>query len=227
MRILLIEDELYIAKAVAEILKKHNYTVDLAHDGEYGLDCALSDIYDILIIDIMLPKMNGLDVLKEIRQAGLEIPILMFSARSQVEDKVAGLDMGADDYLPKPFHSEELLARLRALGRRKVALHEDGLLSFEDIQLAPHALIAYCGKTEIKLTLKEAQLLEMLINNPSVAISKEQMIEKVWGYDAEVIDNHVEAQISLLRKKLSTLKSKIAIKTIRGVGYTLVKGDQK
>lgn len=222
MRVLMIEDEKYMAKAVAEVLKKNKYAVDLAHDGEYGLDCALTDIYDIIILDIMLPKRDGLSVLQEVRNNGIETPVILLTARGQLEDRVQGLDLGADDYLAKPFHTDELLARLRALGRRKPKLDVDGTFSFSDIILTPHSLMLSCNDNDIKLTLKEAQLLETLIKHKNMVISKDTFIEKIWGYDTNAEDNHVETHISLLRKKLSKINSAVLIRTIRGLGYTLV-----
>lgn len=218
----MVEDEKYLAKAVAEILKKNHYIVDLAHDGEYGLDLALSGIYDLFIFDIMLPKMDGLTILEKIRKAGIDEPVILLTARGEVEDRVRGLDLGADDYLPKPFHNDELLARLRALSRRKEELQVDGSLIFGDLKLFPHALSLSCDDNQVKMTLKETQVLEMLIKNKNKVLSKEQMIEKIWGYDSEAEDNHVEAHISLIRKKLTKINSSVAIKTIRGAGYTLL-----
>ena len=222
MRVLLVEDEKYMARAVAEILKKNNYTVDLAHDGEYGLDCALSGIYDFIVLDIMLPKKDGLTILKELRGAGLETPVILLTAKGQIEDKVKGLDLGADDYLPKPFHTDELLARLRALNRRKAsAFHSDGVLAFGDIRLSPHTLILACEEREIQLKLKEAQILELLMVNKNQILSKDAIIEKVWGYEADAEDNHVETHVSRLRKALVRVRSHTEIRTVRGAGYIL------
>lgn len=221
MRILMVEDEKYMAEAVAQVLKKNNYSVDLAYDGEYGLDCAVSNIYDIIILDIMLPKLNGINVLKELRGQGIETPVILLTARGDTEDKVRGLDSGADDYLAKPFHTGELLARLRALGRRKTALLNDGILKYGDITLDPLTLVLGKGDKEIKLTLKESQLMELLIKRDSMIISKEAIIEKLWGYDTDAEHNRVEIHVSLLRKKLAQLKSGVSIRTIRGAGYVL------
>lgn len=224
MRVLLVEDEKYIARAVAEVLKKNHYTVDLAHDGEFGLDCALSGIYDIIILDIMLPKIDGFSILKEVRRKGIVTPIILLTARGEIKDKVQGLDLGADDYLAKPFHTDELLARLRALGRRNTVLAFDGNLNFGDISLSPHTLLLSKNGKEVKLKLKEAQLMELLIKNKNMIVSKESVIEKIWGYDEDVTDNHVEVYISMLRKKLSQLSSGCVIQTIRGIGYVLKEG---
>jgi len=217
----MVEDEKYMAEAIAQVLKKNHYSVDLAYDGEYGLDCGNSNIYDIIILDIMLPKMDGISVLKELRRNGIETPVILLTARGETEDKVRGLDSGADDYLAKPFHTDELLARLRALGRRKTELINDGKLKYGDIELNPLTLLLGCGNKEIILTLKESQLLELLIKRNSTIISKEIIIEKLWGFDTSAEDNHVETYISLLRKKLTHLESDVFIRTIRGAGYVL------
>jgi DNA-binding response OmpR family regulator len=225
MRVLMVEDEKYMAKAVAEILKKNHYAVDLVHDGADGLDYALSDIYDIIILDIMLPQKDGLTILKEIRKAGITAPVILLTAKGQIEDKVKGLDFGADDYLPKPFHTDELLARLRALNRRKPELCNDGILNFGDLQLAPNSLMLSHDGQETKLKLKEAQILELLITNKNQILSKDTIIERVWGYDADAEDNHVETHISRLRKAMSQIQSHVNISAIRGAGYTLSEGD--
>ncbi|NIK77042.1 DNA-binding response OmpR family regulator [Paenibacillus castaneae] len=224
MRILLVEDEKYMAEALAQVLKKNNYTVDLALDGEYGLDCALSAIYEIIILDIMLPRINGLDVLKKLREEKIAVPVILLTAKGETEDKVTGLDCGADDYLVKPFKTEELLARLRALGRRKSELVPEGILSSGDIELNPNTLDIYCGKKTYKLTLKESQLLELLIQMKGMIVSKNSIIDKLWGFDSEAADNHVEVYISFLRKKLLSLNSSTSIQTVRGVGYLLKNG---
>jgi len=217
----LVEDEKYLAKAVAEILKKNNYAVDMVHDGSEGLDYALQGIYDLIILDIMLPSMDGLTILQNIRKKGIEAPVILLTAKGQSEDKVKGLDFGADDYLAKPFHTNELLARLRALQRRKPELHNDGVMSFGDIQFSPHTLLLKSATGATELKLKEAQLLELLLSNRNRVVSKQAIIDKVWGYDAEAEDNHVEIHISRLRKRLAELTTQVRINTIRGAGYTL------
>ena len=224
MRILLVEDEVYMAQAVAQVLEKNNYTVDLAHDGEYGLDCALSGIYDMIILDIMLLGRSGLDILNTLRQEKLAVPILLLTAKSETEDKVTGLDLGADDYLTKPFDMPELLARLRVLARRKQEISFQNNCTFGDIVLDPHALSLHCGNQSFKLTLKESQLLEMLIDARGGVISKNRIIEKVWGFDSDAEDRHVEVYISFLRKKLKALDTDTFIETVRGMGYALRAG---
>lgn len=221
MRILVIEDELHLAEALTQILKKNNYIVDTVNDGESGLDNALSGIYDLILLDIMLPKINGLDVLKQIRKEEIATPVILLTAKGEISDKVTGLDSGADDYLPKPFATEELLARIRAMSRRKGEVLPDNILRFGDIELNPETLMLTCGRKEVKLILKESQLLELLITRKNSASSKELIIEKIWGFDSEVEHNHVEVYISFLRKKLQHLNSKVKINTVRGVGYTL------
>lgn len=222
MRILIIEDEIPLAEALAQILRKNNYTVDTANDGEKGLDNALSDIYDLIILDIMLPKIDGLNILKHIRREGLSTPVILLTARAEISDKVKGLDCGADDYLAKPFASEELLARIRAVSRRKGTVLEDNTVRFGDLQLNMSNLKLSKDDKEIKLILKEAELLELLVSRKNLTTSKEQIIEKLWGFDSEVEYNNVEVYISFLRKKLSHLNSRVTINTVRGVGYILV-----
>ena len=224
MRILMVEDEKYMAKAVAEILKKNNYTVDLAYDGEYGRDCAVSGIYDIIILDIMLPKVDGLTVLKDLRKTGIEAPVILLTAKGELDDKIKGLDSGADDYLAKPFHTDELLARLRALNRRKPEFHNGGILAFGDIKLEPSSLTLSCdiSQKKVKLRLKEAQILELLINNKNMIVSKTIIIEKIWGYDAETEDNSVEIHISRLRRHMENIKSDVMIRSTRSTGYMLL-----
>ena len=221
MKILYVEDEKAIAEAVEQVLKDNKYNVDLAFDGEYGLDCGLSNIYDIIILDIMLPKMDGIKVLKELRRSNIKTPILLLTARGQIEDKVQGLDSGADDYLAKPFHMDELLARLRALGRKQAELVSDGLMRHGDIALNPYTHIVSCTDQELQMTPKEAQILELLIRNNGISVSKDTIITKIWGFDSEAEDNHVEIHISNLRKKLGQLQSGTLINTIRGEGYML------
>ena len=224
MRILLVEDEEYMAQAVAQVLEKNNYTVDLANDGEYGLDCALSGIYDIIILDIMLPGRSGLEILKTLRQEKIAVPVLLLTAKSETEDKVTGLDLGADDYLTKPFEIQELLARLRVLARRKQEISVQSGYEFGDVLLNPYTLSLFCGSQSFKLTLKESQLLEMLMDARGGVISKDRIIEKVWGFDSEAEDRHVEVYISFLRKKLKALGANTSIETVRGIGYALRAG---
>lgn len=221
MRILMVEDEKRMAEAVTQILKENNYLVDLARDGEYGLDCALTGIYDIIILDIMLPQKDGISVLREIRRKRIETPVIMLTAKGETADKVLGLDNGADDYLVKPFPADELLARLRALGRRKGEFIQDGILQFADVELNPDTICMSSRADSIKLSAKEFQLMEFLMKRSDMVTSKNMIIEKIWGFDAEAADHTVEVYISFLRKKLSYIEAGIEIKTERGMGYIL------
>lgn len=221
MRILIVEDELHLAEALTQILKKHHYSVDAVHDGRSGLDYALSGIYDLLLLDIMMPEMDGISMLKALRQEGVSTPVILLTAKGEITDMVAGLDHGADDYIAKPFSSEELLARIRAALRRKGEVIPDDALKFGDIELNTANLKLSINGKEIKLNLKESELLELLILRKQAVTSKEQIIEKLWGFDSEIEHNNVEVYISFIRKKLTFLNSAIRISTIRGVGYVL------
>lgn len=221
MRILIVEDEVQLSEALGAILEKNNYIVDRVFDGESGLDYILSDIYDGVILDIMLPKLNGIEVLKKARKEGISTPIILLTAKGEVEDRILGLDCGADDYLPKPFYVEELMARIRALTRRKGEVQSDNLLSYGDINLNIDNLELSSKENSIKLTAKESGLLELLINRKDMISNKDDIISKLWGYESEAEHNNVEVYVSFLRRKLSYLKSKVAIKAIRNLGYIL------
>ena len=221
MKVLYIEDEIHIARAVAQVLKKNNYNVDLAYDGEVGLDLAASGIYDIVILDVMLPKRDGISILRTIREQNVFTPVILLTAKGEIEDKIEGLDGGADDYLVKPFLTEELMARLRALGRRKELLLPNSTLIFGDVELNYNELRLSSNNQTFHLTLKESQLLELLITNKGHVVSKEKIIEILWGWDSNAIDSHVQVQVAFLRKKLSLLSKNVIIKTIRGIGYII------
>lgn len=221
MRILLIEDEKTLAKPLKKILEKNNFLIDLVYDGEEGLSYALMDIYDVIILDIMLPKMNGYEVLKEIRKEKLNTPVIMLTALGETFQRVKGLDSGADDYLSKPFETEELMARLRALGRRKDRDIDSIIIECGDLKLDTENQNIVSNNNKIDLTLKEFSILEILIRNYPNICSKEMLFDKVWGIDTEVYDNNLEVYISFLRKKLENVNSDIKIKAIRGVGYRL------
>ncbi|WP_214626892.1 response regulator transcription factor [Paenibacillus agaridevorans] len=221
MRILIAEDETHLAEALSQILKKQHYSVDVVHDGRSAYDYALSGIYDLLLLDIMMPEMDGMTVLRKLRGEGMPTPVILLTAKGEITDKVAGLDHGADDYIAKPFSTEELLARIRAALRRKgEVIPEDGI-SFGDIELSTAQLKVTVKGKELKLNLKECELLELLATRKQAVTSKEQIIEKLWGFDSEVEYNNVEVYISFLRKKLTFLHSEVKINTIRGVGYVL------
>jgi len=220
MRILIIEDEVRLAEALGQIMEEAKYMVDIVYNGEDGLGYALSNLYDVIILDVMLPKKNGFEVVKELRIQKIATPVLMLTARDDVRDKVGGLDKGADDYMTKPFNPEELLARIRALSRRQgdVVLEE---LTFGDLTLNLSTNDLWCGSKSVHLGYKEFEILKILMSNPKILISKDTLITKVWGTESNVEDNNVEAYISFLRKKFYYLGSKAGIGTIRKVGYRL------
>lgn len=225
MKILVVDDEKQLTQALEAILKKHNYSVDVAFDGETGLDLALSDIYDLIILDVMMPKLDGFSVIKELRTAKIGSPILVLSAKNELNDRIDGLNLGADDYITKPFSTDELLARIRALLRRKTQFTGD-LLTYNDITLDRDSLEVSNGNKKIVLGKKEFQILEMLMLSSGKTINKEKFIEKIWGYDTEAEYNTIEVYVSFLRKKLAAINSETEIKSIRGIGYNLsVKND--
>ncbi len=225
MRILVVEDEKRLARTIGDLLEANNYTVDLCYDGESGLDNAMSAIYDAMILDVMLPRMDGLTVARKLRQAGVNLPILMLTARSSLEDKVSGLDSGADYYLTKPFASEELLACLRALTRKQGASALDNTLTFGDLRLELSSCLLVCGERSVRLSRKEFEIMGLLMANGGQVVTKEALILKVWGYESDAEDNNVEVYISFLRKKLTRLKSTVSIRTLRMLGYHLEAGD--
>lgn len=222
MKILLIEDEKRMSAAVSELLKQEGYTVDVKDEGLGGYDAILQNTYDAVICDVMLPGMNGFEIVKMARGEGVSTPVIMLTAKSDITDKVTGLDCGADDYLTKPFQIEELLARLRALIRRNIK-DTDGILSAYDLNLNTKSLNLICTTTnkEIRLPEKEFKIMECLISNNGQILSKEQLAMKVWGYNNEAEYNNVEVYISFTRKKLKFLGTKTEIKSIRGIGYEL------
>lgn len=220
MRILLAEDERELSNALVAILKHNNYSVDAVYDGKDALDYGLSENYDAVILDIMMPKMSGLEVLEKLRGKGIYTPILMLTAKSEIEDRIIGLNMGADDYLGKPFAMGELLARVRAMTRRKSEFTPN-LIELGNIRLNKESYELSNEKSSLRLGNKEFQMIEMLMNNPKCLISAEQFLERIWGCDAEAEINEVWVYISYLRKKLASLDANVIIKAVRGVGYTL------
>ena len=220
MRLLLAEDEKELSKALCAILKHNNYSVDAVFNGQDALDYGLCENYNGIILDIMMPKKNGLEVLKELRENGISTPVLMLTAKAEVEDRILGLDMGADDYLTKPFSMGELLARIRAITRRKSEFSPN-LLTSANLSLNRETFELSVGDNSIRLGNKEFQMMEMLMSNPGRLISTEQFMERIWGYETEAEINVVWVYISYLRKKLSNLGAKLEIKAVRGVGYTL------
>lgn len=220
MRLLLAEDERALSNALVTILKHNNYSVDAVYNGQDAIDYLESEVYDAAILDIMMPKADGITVLKTIRAAGNTIPVLLLTAKSEIDDKVTGLDCGADDYLTKPFVTKELLARIRAITRRQTELTDNSLF-FGDLRLdrVSFELVSSSGK--LLLTAKEFQIMEMFMKNPSQIISSERFMEKIWGFDSNAEINVVWTYISYLRKKLKILGSSVGIKAVRNIGYTL------
>lgn len=224
MRILLAEDEKEMSNALVAILKHNNYSVDAVYHGADALDYGLSENYDVIVLDIMMPKMNGIEVLEKLRESGIHTPILILTAKSQIEDRIYGLDKGADDYLSKPFAMGELLARIRAMGRRKSEFTPN-LIEVGNIKLNKENYELSNDKASLRLGNKEFQMLEMLMTNPKRMISTEQFMERIWGYDAEAEINVVWVYISYLRKKLASLDANVRIKAVRGIGYSLEESE--
>jgi DNA-binding response OmpR family regulator len=222
MRLLLAEDERALSNALVTILKHNNYSVDAVYNGQDAVDYLSTNLYDGVILDIMMPKKDGITVLKEIRAAGNQIPVLMLTAKSEIDDKVVGLDNGADDYLTKPFATKELLARLRSILRRNTP-QTDNVLVFGNTGLNRTTYELFVGDNKIKLGHKEFQMMEMLMVTPGAVISAEKFMEKIWGYDSDAEMSIVWVYLSYLRKKLVSLSADIQIKVNRNIGYSLEK----
>ena len=220
MRLLLVEDEKRMAQALCEILRQEKYDVDHFADGLEGLFALETGTYDLAVLDVMLPGKNGFEIAAAAREKGVKTPILMLTAKSELDDKVAGLDCGADDYLTKPFMTKELLARLRALVRRNIQ-SPDGTLSFGDLTLYKESSMLRCNGNSVRLSEKELRILEYLIANQGRILTREQLAAKIWGYDSEAEYNNVEVYMSFARKKLNFVRSKTEIKAVRGIGYEL------
>ena len=222
MRILLVEDEKRMAQALCEILRLEKYEVDHYANGLDGFSAIESNIYDIIILDVMLPGMNGFEIAKRTRSKGIITPILMLTAKAELDDKVTGLDSGADDYLTKPFMTKELLARLRALGRRTLGT-TNGVLSYADIALDTNTLTLSCTTNgqNVRLSEKEYRILEYLIANSGQILTREQLAVKIWGFESDAEYNNVEVYMSFTRKKLGFVEAKTEIKAVRGIGYEL------
>lgn len=221
MRLLLAEDEVELSNAIVTILKHQNYSVDAVYDGLDAYDYLSAQEYDGAILDIMMPKLDGISVLKRLRSEGNSTPILMLTAKSELNDKIEGLDSGADDYLTKPFAMQELLARVRAITRRNGEVHGQ-TLSYSDLTLNRSNFTLTCGDKSIALSNKEFQMLEMMITNPKQIISQDQFMDKIWGLDSETEMSVVWVYISYLRKKLKDINSHVSIKATRNVGYSLI-----
>ena len=221
MRVLIVEDEVRLAATLQDLMELDGYAADVCHDGESGLDNALSGIYDVVILDVMLPKMDGFSVLRQLRSSGSAVPVLMLTARSELSDRVSGLDQGADYYLTKPFEPKELMACVRALGRRQPELRNTDQIQCADLTLEKSAFTLSCGERSVRLSRREFDMMELLMLNQKQVITKESLLLKIWGYESDAEDNNVEVYISFLRKKLDHLHSQVRIKTSRMVGYCL------
>ncbi len=220
MRVLLVEDEKRMAQALCEILRQEKYDVDHCADGLEGLAAIEAGAYDLVVLDVMLPHKDGFSIAREARAKGIRTPILMLTAKSELDDTVTGLDCGSDDYLTKPFRTRELLARLRALGRRSLR-SADGALAFGDIELNRGASLLVCGENSVRLSEKEFRILEYLIANAGQILTRERLAVKIWGYESDAEYNNVEVYMSFARKKLNFVKARTEIKAVRGVGYEL------
>lgn len=220
MRLLYAEDESQMAEAVTDILEFHKFIVDTVYDGQEALDYARSCEYDGIILDIMMPKMSGLEVLSRLRREGISTPVLLLTAKSEVEDRIEGLDLGADDYLPKPFAMGELLARVRAMLRRREDYKPD-ILTYKDLELNPKSCVLSCKGQSVVLPNLEFHLVEALMANQGMYLSAEQLLTKVWGYDTDADVSTVWSYLSVLRKRLASIGSETQICSRRNIGYIL------
>lgn len=228
MRILIIEDEFNLADVISESLKKEKYQVDIRTDGEDGYFDALTGIYDLIILDVMLPHMNGFDILKGLREENVPSKIIMLTAKSELSDKLTGFSSGANDYLAKPFHIEELLARVNAQLKNQINVAKKDILEYGDLSLDINKSVVTCtsNNQSIELVCKEFQLLEYFITNTEQILSKEQIYDKVWGTENEIESNNLEAYLSFIRKKLKAIDSHVNIKSCRGLGYKMEYKDE-
>ena len=220
MRILIVEDEVRLAETLRQLMEDQRYQVDTVYDGADGVDYGLAGQYDLIILDVMLPKVDGFQVAQRLRAAHVSTPILMLTARDEVSDKISGLDCGADDYMTKPFDTGELMARVRALTRRQGEVLSD-ILTVGDLSLDCTSRLLSAGDRSVRLGFKEFEVLRLLMVNNGAVVTKETLISKIWGLDSEAEDNNVEVYISFLRKKLGYLNSQVSISTVRKVGYFL------
>lgn len=220
MRVLIAEDEAELARGLKYLLEKNRFTVDIVGNGADALDYFHSMQYDVIVLDIMMPKRNGLEVLSQIREEGAGVPVMLLTAKGEIEDRVAGLDLGADDYLPKPFATREFIARVRALARRNTG-YNDCLLSFGNIRLDCNCYELSCGKEKIRLNNKEYQLLELFLRHPRFVFSTEHLMNRIWAQDSEANMDVVWTYVGYVRKKLKKLGADVKIQTVRGAGYSL------
>ena len=221
MKILIIEDEYSLADAIAETLKKENFDVKIITDGIEAEDEALTNIYDLILLDVMLPSKNGFQILKTLKEEKIEAPIIMLTAKSEIYDKLNGLENGADDYITKPFHMRELIARIKVVLKRKVNIEDSNILEFKDLKLDLRTGKMSSNDNEIAINGKELELLEVLLLNKNQITDREQLANKIWGYNSDSEYNNVEVYVSFLRKKLKLIKSNVKIKAVRGIGYKL------
>ena len=221
MKILIIEDEYSLADAISETLKKENFMTTIITDGEEGENEALTGIYDLILLDIMLPNKDGFKILDSLQKEKVETPVIILTAKSEIYDKLNGLENGADDYITKPFHIKELVARIKVVLKRKTDVKDLSVIQYEDLSLNLRNGKISCQNNEITINGKELELLEILMINKNQVVSREILADKIWGYNSDAEYNNVEVYISFLRKKLKLLKSKVEIKTVRGIGYIL------
>ena len=227
MKILIIEDEYSLADAIAETLKKEKFQVNIITNGEDGENEALTNVYDLILLDVMLPKKDGFEILTNLRKEKIYTPVIMLTAKSEMSDKLNGLENGADDYITKPFHTRELVARVKVILKRKTNVNDTHILEYSDLKLNLTTGKMCVNDTEIAINGKELNLLEILLLNKNSIVNREMLANKIWGYNSETEYNNVEVYVSFLRKKLKLLKSKVKIKAVRGIGYKLEEEFEK
>ena len=227
MRILIVEDEKSLAELIANRLKKEKYSVDISLDGEEGLYNALMDVYDLILLDIMLPSINGIEILKEIRKNNIKAKVIMLKAKGELEDKLLGFEEGANDYIQKPFHIDELLARVNA--QLRIGKTKNNTLEFKDLilDIKSSEIINKDNNEKISIINKEFQILEYFMRNPNQVLSKEMIYDKVWGIENDSISNNLEAYLSFIRKKLKIINSNVQIKSLRNIGYKMEYKDER
>lgn len=225
MKVLIIEDQYSLADAIAETLKNENFFVKIVTDGEDGEDEALTNVYDLILLDVMLPHKDGFEILRELRREKIETPVIMLTAKSEIYDKLNGLENGADDYITKPFHMKELIARIKVILKRNTKVSDINVLEFGNLKFNTKTGEMSCKENKITINGKELELLEILLINKNQIMDRETLANKIWGYDSEAEYNNVEVYISFLRKKLRLLKANIKIKAIRGIGYKMEVAD--
>jgi len=227
MKLLIAEDEKDLAEGLQVLFEKNQFIVDVVNNGEDALDYGLEGKYDVIILDIMMPKKNGIEVLEELRRNNIKTPIMMLTAKTQKEDRITGYDAGADDYLPKPFDADELISRVRALLRRSGDYQDNKNIVFDDLTFDSTTALLKCNNDEIRLNGKEFQLMELFIRNPGKVYSAENLMERIWGWDSDSDTSVVWVHISNLRKKLKSLNSNVTISASRGLGYVLGTNNDK